>query len=168
MEEIKRPQGTGYINWGIGGFALSSWCGVYNFIQKFRIHSVVEYGCGISTYLLLAINMHLLSLETRKEYILPDLENIIKHVDYDNLPELKRKYYMAFIDGPGAYEFESAKRPVERAKSVIHAMKYVNYIYMHDGGMGQIEPLEASEEWIQWSKGPTGKHFKDVFYIKKV
>lgn len=155
-----------HINWGGGGFSRDSWKTVYVFIKEFNIKSVLEYGCGLSTELLLAIGMEVLSLETRKEFMdIPEAKIIL--CDYYNYPKLDRRFDLAFVDGPGAYEFESKKKVPERRNSILHAKQYVNYIYMHDGGMGQIEPLENDSNWMKCSKGHTEKGYKDIFYRRK-
>ena len=155
-----------YISWGNGGFSRDNWRLVYAFIGEFNIKSVLEYGCGLSTELLLAIGMEVLSLETRKEFIdIPEAKILL--CDYYDYPKLDRRFDLAFVDGPGAYEFESKKKVPERKNSILHAKQYVDYIYMHDGGMGQIEPLESDPNWEKYSKGHTEKGCKDIFYKKR-
>ena len=155
-----------YITWGEGGFSRDNWRVVYEFIKEFNVKSVLEYGCGVSTELLMAIGMDVLSLETQEEWAIASEAKIIL-VDYYNLPKLDRVFDFAFVDGPGAKEFEMKHIKPERKNSILHAMKYVKYIYMHDGGLGQIEPLEEDPLWTQYSKGGTDVGHSDVIYIKK-
>lgn len=136
-----------FIKWeNGGGFGRSDWSLLYKFIRDYEIESVLEYGCGLSTELMLAVGLRVTTIETRSEYAdIPEASIIV--APYPHYPELHCDYDMAFVDGPGAYEFEAAGKKPERTQSVKHAALYANYIYMHDGGLGQEEVIKDDYRW---------------------
>jgi hypothetical protein len=158
----------GFIYWGTGGFTIDDWRFLYALIKERNIKSVLEYGCGVSTELLMLIGMDLVSLETRPEYK-PENPgiNVILY-KYPEFPALDRRFDLAFIDGPGAQEFEMVGKIPERRHSPVHAMQHTNLILLHDGGLGQIEPLLAAG----WKLDPinsscfTGVGARDILFRK--
>jgi hypothetical protein len=149
------------IIWGAGGFKYSDWDFVYNLIIKYRIRTVLEYGCGLSTELLKIIGMDVLSLETQEAWAKPYLDDkrfkIIMCNYSIGYPDLKTKFDLAFIDAPGEKEIH------DRSKSVIHAKKYCSHIYLHDYNLNQYEHLDCDTDWILCTKA---RH-KNSFYIHK-
>jgi hypothetical protein len=156
-----------FIIWGTGGFSPDNWAALYTLIKEFNVKTVLEYGCGVSTELMRAIGMQVVSLETLQEYA--DIPNAdIRLVDYYNLPNLDRKFDLALVDGPGAHEFEVKKVAPERTLSVIHAKKYAPLMYLHDGGVKQFEILDNDPEWVKYrgaDQYDVGSH--DLVYIRK-
>ena len=136
-----------FIKWDNGGgFGRDDWRLLYQFIMENGIQSVLEYGCGLSTELMMAIGLEVLSIETDEKYAdIPDA-NIIT-AQYPHYPEMMAHYDLGFIDGPGAYEFESRGKKPERTMSAIHASRYCNHVYMHDGALGQMDPFKNPKEW---------------------
>lgn len=137
-----------FITWGEGGFSPDSWSVVYDLIKKYHIKTVLEYGCGVSTELLMAVGMNVISLETQEEYANIPNANIILY-KYPNFP-LVAMHDMAFIDGPGAREFEIRGAIPEREHSAFHALLHARkVIYLHDGGLGQEKALDSSKDWVK-------------------
>lgn len=140
-----------FINWGTGGFTPDNWKIVYQIIRSYRVDSVIEYGCGVSTELMMAIGLRVISLETQKEYADIPNANIIL-CEYGKYPSFNERFDLAFIDGPGAREFEVAGKKPERTLSAVHAKQYSNLVYMHDGGLGQNEVFD-DKNWRVLRKG---------------
>jgi len=151
------------IEWGLAGFSKVHWHHLYGRIREFNIKSVLEYGCGISTELLMAIEMDLFSIETVAEYAdIPGAKVTV--CEYGVYPRLERRYDMAFIDGPGGQEFGPRKQTPERREAVIHAKHYVDYIFMHDNKLQQQDILDNNPEWERVSDP---KADKCIFYKRK-
>lgn len=73
-------------------------------VEKYNVKTCVEFGCGLSTFLLDLIGVKVTAFEDEIEYVHPIL-NILRQsvvVVYDDVLELKIEshYDMAFIDGP--------------------------------------------------------------------
>ncbi len=135
------------INWqGGGGFAQADWRFVMDIIRKYDVKHVLEYGCGLSTELMVAMGLDVISLETQEQFA--DVYRVagfnVWLCDYDEgYPDLGEACFdLAFVDGPGEQERH------DRSKSVIHAMRYCNLIYLHDYNLGQFESLDAAKDWI--------------------
>ena len=151
------------IDWGTGGFTLDDFIFLRELIHRKNIRSILEYGCGISTELLMLLGVDILSLETRKEWVPPGA-NVILYT-YPEFPKLDRRFDLAFIDGPGCEEFERAGKVPERKFSPIHAMQYTNLILLHDGGLGQIEVLLAGG-FHQETEGFCGVGARDILFVR--
>ena len=153
------PQGK-FITWGDGGFQPDNWATVRDFILKHGFKTVIEYGCGVSTELLIALGMKVTSLETQAKFADIPRANIIVCA-YGEYPELGA-FDFAFIDGPGAYEFESAGKTPERRLSAEHAKRHARAVYMHDGGLGQPEVFDGDPAWECIRGGDT-----ELIYMRK-
>lgn len=150
-----------FINWGTGGFGAGNWKIVYDIIRRFDVKTVIEYGCGVSTELFMAVGCKVISLETQTDYADIPGANIIV-APYDRFPGNMGTFDLAFIDGPGAYEFESKGLKPERRLSAYHAKRHSNLVYMHDGGLGQEEAFESDPLWEK-----IGGHDTDLIYRKR-
>ena len=109
----------------------------------------------------MAIGCEVTALETVPEYVIdvPGCRIIV--ADYDKLPGNLGRFDMAFIDGPGAYEFEKKGMKPDRSFSAYHAKRHTDLVYMHDGGMGQEEVFNDP----LWEK--IGGNDTDLIYRKK-
>jgi len=154
-----------YIAWGLAGFSKVHWHHLYGRIREFNIKSILEYGPGLSTELLMALELDLLSIETSDKF--PDIPGAeIIMWDYNELPKLKidRRFDLGFVDGPGGQEFGPRPQSPERKQSVIHAKKYCDYIFMHDNKLQQMKVLDDDPEWERVSDP---KADKCIFYKRK-
>ncbi len=144
------------INWqGGGGFARDDWRFVRTVIQEHDIKTVLEYGCGLSTELMVAMGIDVLSLETQPQFFevynkagfnvqLCDYDEGYPYMAKGTLPQIRERLHfdLGFIDGPGEQERH------DRSKSVEHAMKRCKFVYLHDYGLGQFELLDNSQWWL--------------------
>ena len=146
------------IRWGDGGFGRDDWLFVYRLIRKYRVQSVLEYGCGLSTELMTAIGLRVLSVETRGHFANLYKDFNVQHCHYDKYPQLAEKFDLAFVDGPGEKE-----RP-DRSKAIIHAKQYCKYLYLHDYDLYQFGYLEGDPDWVQCR--PYGK-YHNHFFIRR-
>lgn len=132
------------ISWGLAGFGRDDWNFVYRLIEKYRIKSVLEYGCGLSTELLYAVNLEVTSLETQRQFAEQYKDFNILLCDYNKgYPLFNRRFDLGFIDGPGEKERH------DRSKAVIHAKEYCDYIYLHDYDLYQFEQFEEDYNWVE-------------------
>lgn len=149
---------------GGGGFSFDDGIFLDSIIYKYNIKSVLEYGCGVSTRLLLMLGVELLSLESRLEYANVAGASIITY-KYPDFPIINRFFDLAFIDGPGAYEFECKNKIPERKFSAIHAAGHSSMIFLHDGGLGQIDPL-TDRGFKPITLGDLGVGGRNIIFIK--
>ena len=148
-----------FIKFGKGGFRFDDWRFINRLILRYDIKTVLEYGCGISTELLVCSGMTVTSLETQEQwaaaYLGDNRFNVILCNYSNGYPELNKKYDLGFIDGPGAAEIS------DRSKSVLHAKQRCSFIYLHDFNLNQFEHLDRDENWVRCTV--PGKH-KSHFY----
>ena len=151
------PSRGKYIHWDNGGgFGPDDWRVVYRLIRDHVVRTVIEYGCGLSTELMMAVGMKVTSIETVHKYAdIPDA--VILECEYGKYPEFYKMFDLAFVDGPGAYEFESKGIVPERRLSAEHAKRHSNLVYMHDGGLGQEECFKDDPEWTKIGGEDTGQ-----------
>jgi len=143
------------INWqGGGGFARDDWAFVRTVIQALDVKTVLEYGCGLSTELMVAMGLDVLSLETQEQFA--DIYGAagfnVKLCDYDEgyldlrplavPPRELPRFDIGFVDGPGEQERH------DRYKSVEHAALWCSAIYLHDYDLSQFEQLDDSSRWL--------------------
>lgn len=135
------------INWeNGGGFALRDWLWVYRkVIQAYQVETVLEYGCGLSTELMVAVGLRVLSLETQSQfaeiYQAGGFEVVLCDYEEGYPKVLPDRWHLGFVDGPGEKERH------DRSKSVLHAMQYCSLIYLHDYNLDQFGHLDNSREW---------------------
>ncbi len=149
------------ITWNKGGFVPDNWRFVYELVRRFDIKTVLEYGVGLTTELLNVVGLKVHSMETQSIfYDLYRQKFDVELCNYDEgYPELNRTFDLGFIDGPGEAERH------DRSKSVIHAKKYCNFIYLHDYNLNQFEHLNND---IKWEQLGTYSERQDHFFIKRV
>lgn len=148
------------IDWGgSSGFRPQDWMFIYKLILKYKIKTVLEYGCGLSTELLRVAGMKVHSMETIEKFYAPYKErgyNIVL-CKYGEYPDLG-KFDLGFVDGPGACEIK------EREQSVLHAKRFCDYIYLHDHNLKQFRCFNDDPDWIQCKSNQGGKNH---FFIKR-
>jgi hypothetical protein len=147
------------IIFGKGGLRFEDWRFVHRLILRYEVKTVLEYGCGLSTELLVCSGMKVTSLETQQKWAEPYLAdrrfNVILCNYSDGYPDLKGRYDLGFIDGPGAAEIS------DRSKSVLHAKQRCNFLYMHDFNLNQFEQIDGDDKWVRCTA--PGNH-KSHFY----
>ncbi len=83
-----------------------TWQLLQHCVDKYKVQTCVEFGCGLSTLLLDLIGVQVTAFEDVPKYIHPKLEHLNQSsvVLYDDIFKLKlgSHYDMAFIDGPGS------------------------------------------------------------------
>lgn len=133
------------IGWyGGGGFAHADWRFVREVVRGLNVQTVLEYGCGLSTELMVVMGLNVTSLETQKPFAEAyKAAGFDVHLcDYDEgYPCMLGLWDLAFVDGPG----ESERH--DRQKSVEHAMSRARLMYLHDYNLNQFEQLDASPDW---------------------
>lgn len=113
------------ILWGSRSIFKRDWIILKRFINEEKIKTVIEYGCGLSTELMILENCEVLCLESLEWW--GDLcrnafgNEIITYKD--KLPKIDKHFDLALVDGPqqGGRELESQ-----------HAIEHANYIWFHD------------------------------------
>ena len=134
-------------NWGGGGgFAPADWRFVWEkIIQAYHVQTVLEYGFGLCTELMVAVGLHVISLETQSQfadiYKAAGFEVVLCDYEEGYPAVLPDRWDLGFVDGPGEKERH------DRSKSVLHAMEHCDLIYLHDYDLHQFEHLDSSGEW---------------------
>ena len=138
-------KGTGGTGIGDGGgFTRGDWRFVREVIRGLNVQTVIEYGCGLSTELMEAFGLDVVSLETQQQFadIYLAAGYNVQHCNYDEgYPHLIGPFDLAFVDGPGEKERH------DRSKSVTHAMDRSRLIYLHDYDLNQFEQLDEARTW---------------------
>jgi len=76
---------------------------------------------------------------------------------------------LAVVDGPGAYEFERQNIKPTRYGSALHAKNHARAVYMHDGGLEQIDMFIKDHEWFLYSpksRDQLCEGFNNIIFIK--
>ncbi|NGX49315.1 MAG: hypothetical protein K940chlam5_00913 [Candidatus Anoxychlamydiales bacterium] len=114
------------ILWGSRSISKRDWVEIKRFLKEKEIKSVIEYGCGLSTELMLLEKVEVVSLEN--EAWLADIcqkvcGNQILTYELGKMPEIDRVFDFAFMDGP---------QSGNREESIMHAKEHARFIYLHD------------------------------------
>ena len=132
--------------WGNGAITKMDWIILSDFLEKYRIRSVIEYGYGVSTGLFNDVIKTVTTYESHKGYFKQGKRNGFKLILWNAdgyLPEQHADF--VFIDGPAG--------GMNREWSFKNAARQAKYIAVHDASR-QTELL-----WIK-------KHLNDYTMIK--
>ena len=116
----------GKILWGQRSIRKNDWLQIKKFIRERNVKTVLEYGCGLSTELMELEGLQITCLETLDYWA--DLfkkltsANIIVYKP-GHIPELGKKFDLAFIDGP---------QSGNRCTQIKHAKRHSDFLYFHD------------------------------------
>lgn len=114
------------ILWGNRSIWKEDWIVLKKFLKEFKIKKVLEYGCGLSTELMLLEGIEVNSLESEKwwaELCRHALESRVIYYAQGQLPIIEEKFDLAFVDGP---------QTGPRKDEILHAKEHVDLIYFHD------------------------------------
>ena len=135
------------IHWGNRSLAKNHWMELKAFLHIHQVTSVLEYGGGLSTELMLLDGYDVTVIESAGWYgrlcekIFPKVI-----IGNDNLPTFKGRFDCAIVDGP--------QGKGHRWRMVDHALEYTDrFMYLHDPEMLQVKILvEAGwNPMQQWS-----------------
>ncbi len=135
------------ILWGARSIHKKDWLLLKEFFKEYNIKSVLEYGVGLSTELMDLEGIEVVSLETIDwwaDICRGAIGNDVIHYKPGELPKIKRKFDMCFVDGP----------QTKRSFEIMHARKHSDIIFLHD-----LRPEEVAllNDWQIISK--YGKQF---------
>lgn len=128
------------ILWGNRSINKIDWVHIKKFIQEYNIKTVLEYGVGLSTELMVLEGVKVVSLETLEWWTNICRKIINKeviHYDSNKIPVFAKKFDMAFIDGPKG----------GRVKEILHAKTISDIIYLHDPS--RKNELELMNDWVE-------------------
>ena len=155
LEHVVNSLRSGYnakIHWGARSIYRHDWLKIKPFLKEHNIKTVLEYGVGLSTELMLLEGIKVTSLETldwwtvlcRKAFSkhVPHTPEIIHYkegnppsiLDQANPAELKR-FDLCFVDAP----------QTKRRETIIHAKEYSDLIFIHDM---RPEEVELLSDWF--------------------
>lgn len=131
------------ILWGNRSLEKRDWIELKSFLKTNNVRSILEYGVGLSTELLLLEGYDVLSLECLDFYAnmfsKKTGHGVIPYKEGREPPELSVKYQFSLIDSP---------KSGGRAKEAEHATRHTDqFIYMHNPAQDQIDVLESAE-WV--------------------
>ena len=131
------------------------WQELKRFLQGYNIRTILEYGCGLSTELLILDGYKVTCLEPLKWFGELFKKIVYKNIFiYDQGPNLRgihdfvfnKMFDFALVDAPSSYQ---------RKEEVIHATQYSSkFIYLHNPTENQVSALEKVA-WLpmtEWSK----------------
>ncbi len=140
------------ILWGSRSISRRDWIELKQFLKEFQIKSVIEYGCGLSTELMVLDKIKVLSLEAETWWA--DICRSVcgnKIIAYENgrMPEVDQMFDLAVVDGP---------QSGNREESIEHASKHANFIYLHD--LDPVRQTAITKYLKDWKEIPGfSKHF---------
>lgn len=144
------------IFWGAGHISWTCWYQIREYLRRFKITEVLEFGIGLSSELFVNEGLKVIGFDACQP-----------HVDlYQNLLSLKNDtvfhYYKEKESGPNVeelypgrkWEFVFVDGPQERSKEVAAAMRVATkFIYLHDPNMGE-QSFFPTEDWIGLESEP--------------
>jgi len=129
------------IAWGSGRIDWGNWYNIRNFLRKYEIKEVLEFGSGLSSELFVIEGIKLTSFDELEVHVnvmnklIPIKDNAIFHYyPHNTIPNVKevypnRKWDFIFVDGPHW-----------REREVKLAMELSNrFICLHDPNLGEQE-----------------------------
>lgn len=130
------------ILWGYRSLEKRDWIELKRFLADNNIWSVLEYGVGLSTELLLLDGYDVFSLECLDFYARMFSKKtghkVLSYEAKHGPPDLPVKYLFSLIDSPKS----------GRAKEAEHAVRHTtHFIYMHNPLEDQINIIEAAG-WV--------------------
>jgi len=130
------------ILWGQRSLEKQDWIELKSFLRSNGIKSILEYGVGLSTELLLLEDYEVFSLECLSFYAQMFSrkvgQNVLHYEAEIGPPELNKKYPLSIIDSPKN----------GRAKEAAHAIRHTErFIYMHNPLEDQISIIEPAG-WV--------------------
>jgi len=133
--------------WGSRSIYKPDWLELKKFLAEYEIKTVIEYGVGLSTDLMTMEGIEVLSLETLDwwaEICRKAIGNEIITYQENVLPEVDRKFDLAFVDGP----------QTKRTETIKHAKQHSDIIYLHDLRPEEVKLLDDWEVIEEY-----GKHY---------
>lgn len=141
-------QSVSNILWGFGRLGWSDWFAIREFIRKYSITEVLEFGTGLSTELFVNEGLKVVScdvlspLVTMYKKLSPMQGNAeFHHYEYQHMLDFDtlypgRKWRFVFVDGGQ-----------ERSEEVKAAMKLsTEFIFLHDPNLGE-QSFFPDDEW---------------------
>jgi len=130
------------ILWGNRSIEKKDWVELKKFLKANNIQSILEYGVGLSTELLLLEGYRVVSFECLDFYARMFSrkvgQNVIHYEAQQGPPDLPEKFAFSLIDSPKS----------GRAKEAEHAVRHTTrFIYMHNPLKDQIDVLQPAG-WV--------------------
>ena len=135
------------LGFGGGSVRTEQWDVMKEYIEDHSVWLVLEIGTGFSTILMTEMGLYTVCYETNRSWIrivsnklkVKGYTNFeFKHYTYPVFPEERRRYDMAFVDGPGMNNFNG------REGSMRFAAEQSNHIFVHDSA--RQEEREAANK----------------------
>lgn len=137
------------IHWGARSIYRHDWLKIKPFLKEHNIKTVLEYGVGLSTELMLLEGMKVTSLETLDWWTVLCRKAFSKHVPHTPEiihykegfpPQVERptpsgRFDLCFVDAP----------QTKRRETILHAKEYSDMIFIHDK---RPEEVELLQDWI--------------------
>jgi len=150
LEQYRKALEQNYsakILWGNRSIYRKDWIILKRFFQEMRTKTVLEYGVGLSTELMMLEGITVTSLETLDwwaDICCKAIGNEIITYKEGFPPDMGgRMFDLAFVDGPQTKRFET----------ISHAKRHSNLVYLHDPE--RKEELAMMDDWhpVVFAKG---------------
>lgn len=124
------------ILWGSGSIYRDNWLEIKKFLSDNEVKTIIEYGPGLSSELLIMDGYDVTSMEYKESFAnicRKFNKNIITYNRKEGPHDLDRKFDFALVDSPEN----------DRSKEANHAARHTErFIYMHNPAINQVEELE--------------------------
>lgn len=144
------------ILWGNRSIWKKDWIVLKRFLGEQNIKTVLEYGCGLSTELMVLEGIEVVSLETLDwwaEINRRVIGNEIIGYKEGSLPKIDRRFDLAFVDGP---------QSGQRVPEIIHAKERSDVIFFHDLDSNRIKAVEELMKDWKVIERYTGQFWKKI------
>ncbi len=139
------------IQWGNRSLYKGHWVELKRFLKEYEPTTIIEYGSGLSTELLVLEGFDVWSFEPSEWYAemcRRTHKNITAYDPKEGPPLIDKRFDFALVDATQTHRF----------KEMAHAVAHTDgYIYMHDPEPVQVEILERHgwlpmEQWSVWKE----------------
>jgi tRNA A58 N-methylase Trm61 len=138
--------------WGCGSIGEDDWHFLFKTIKEFGVKTVLEFGTGLSTLMMMGEVDSIVSYDTL-EYHLENMKQRIasnvtlRHWDGKGVKEDLDRFDFAFVDGPSGGE--------NREHSMRIASEHSDVVCVHDAGRKYEEQWQAKhlKPTFQWVSG---------------
>jgi hypothetical protein len=128
------------ILWGNRAIYKKDWIILKKFLNAFSVKTVIEYGVGLSTELMVLEGIEVVSLETLDwwaDICRKVIGNEIITYQEGHPPDVGgRRFDLAFVDGP----------QTRRKETIEHAKQHSEFVYLHDPE--RKEEVAQMEDWV--------------------
>ena len=144
------------IFWGAGHISWTCWYQIREYLRRFNVTEVLEFGIGLSSELFVNEGIKVVGFDACKPHVeqYQNLLSLKNDAEFHYYEDLKRGPNVEELYPGRTWDFVFVDGPQERAREVAVAMRVARkFIYLHDPNMGE-QSFFPTPEWIGYETEP--------------